>query len=110
MQKGKVVAFASRQLKVHKHNYLTHDLELATMVFALKIWWHYLHGEKCTIYTDHTSLKYLLMQNELNLRQRRLLKDYDCVIEYHPGKANVVANVQEDSKLVASYVRMAKCN
>ncbi|KAA3473644.1 reverse transcriptase [Gossypium australe] len=76
-------------------NYPTHDLELAAVVFALKIWRHYLYGEKSIIYTDHKILKYLLTQKELNLRQRRwveLLKDYDCSIEYHPGKANVVAN------------------
>jgi hypothetical protein len=80
MQDGKVVAYASRQLKVHEKNYPTHDLELAAVVFALKIWRHYLYGEKCTIFTDHKSLKYLLTQKELNLRQRRwveLLKDYD---------------------------------
>ena len=95
MQEGKVVAYASRQLKPHERNYPTHDLELAAIVFALKIWRHYLYGEKCFIYTDHKSLKYLPSQRELNLRQRRwmeLIKDYDCVIDYHPGKANVVAD------------------
>ncbi|KAA3466696.1 DNA/RNA polymerases superfamily protein [Gossypium australe] len=91
MQEGKVVAYASRQIRPHKVNYPTHDLELAAVVFALKIWRHYLYGEKSIIYTDHKSLKYLLTQKE----QRRwieLLKDYDCSIEYHPGKANVVAD------------------
>ena len=95
MQKGKMVAYASRQLKPHEKNYPTHDLELVAIVFALKIWRHYLYGEKCFIYTDHKSLKYLPSQRELNLRQRRwmeLIKDYDCVIDYHPGKANVVAD------------------
>ena len=95
MQEGKVVAYALRQLKPHEKNYPTHDLELAAIVFALKIWRHYLYGEKCFIYTDHKSLKYLPSQRELNLRQRRwmeLIKDYDCVIDYHPGKANVVAD------------------
>ena len=95
MQEGKVVAYASRQLKPHEKNYPTHDLELAAIVFALKIWRHYLYGEKCFIYTDHKSHKYLPSQRELNLRQRRwmeLIKDYDCVIDYHPGKANVVAD------------------
>ena len=95
MQDGKVVAYASRQLKPHEQNYPTHDLELAAVVFALKIWRHYLYGEKCRIYTDHKSLKYLLTQKELNLRQRRwleLFKDYDCIIDYHPGKANVVVD------------------
>ena len=95
MQGGKVVAYASRQLKPHEKNYPTHDLELAAIVFMLKIWRQYLYGEKCFIYTDHKSLKYLPSQRELNLRQRRwmeLIKDYDCVIDYHPGKANVVAD------------------
>ena len=84
MQDGKVVAYASRQLLPHEQNYPTHDLELAAVVFALKIWPHYLYGEKCRIYTDHKSLKYLLTQKELNLRKRRcleLFKDYDCVID-----------------------------
>ena len=95
MQDGKVVAYASRQLKPHEHNYPTHNLELAAVVFALKILRHYLYGEKCRIFTDHKSLKYLLTHKELNLRQRRwleLFKDYDFIIDYHPGKANVVAD------------------
>jgi hypothetical protein len=71
MQNGKVVAYASRQLKSYELNYLTHDLELAAVVFALKIWRHYLYGEKCKIFTDHKSLKYLFNHKELNLRQRR---------------------------------------
>ena len=93
MQDGKVVAYASRQLKPYEKNYPTHDLELAVVVFTLKILRHYLYGEKCRIFIDHNSLKYLLTQKELNLRQRRwleLFKDYDCIIYYHPGKANVV--------------------
>ncbi|KAL4341716.1 hypothetical protein GQ457_17G010330 [Hibiscus cannabinus] len=80
MQDGKVIAYASRQLKPHELNYPIHDLELAAIVFALKIWRHYLYGEKCYLFTDHKSLKYLLTQKDLNLRQRRwmeLLKDYD---------------------------------
>ncbi|KAL4360823.1 hypothetical protein GQ457_04G019820 [Hibiscus cannabinus] len=92
MQGENVIAYASRQLKPHELNYPTHDLELAAIVFALKIWRHYLYGEKCHMFTDHKSLKYLLTQKDLNLRQRRwmeLLKDYDLVIDYHPGKANV---------------------
>ncbi|KAI3717548.1 hypothetical protein L1987_69245 [Smallanthus sonchifolius] len=92
---GRVIASAPRQLKVHEVNYPTHDLELAAVVFALKIWRHYLYGVKFTIYSDHTSLKYFFEQRELNMRQRRwleLLKDYDCEIIYHPGKANVVAD------------------
>ncbi|KAL0336535.1 UNVERIFIED_CONTAM: Transposon Ty3-G Gag-Pol polyprotein [Sesamum radiatum] len=95
MQNGKVIAYASRQLRTHELNYPTHDLELATIVHALKIWRHYLYGEKFQIFTDHKSLKYILTQKELNLRQRRwieLLKDYDCTIDYHPGKANMVAD------------------
>ena len=90
-----MVAYASRQLKPHVKNYPTHDLELAAIVFALKIWRHYLYGEKCFIYTNHKSLKYLASQRELNLRQWRwieLIKDYDCVINYQAGKANVVAD------------------
>ncbi|KAL0561636.1 hypothetical protein IC582_002076 [Cucumis melo] len=95
MQQGRVVAYASRQLKRHEQNYPTHDLELAAVVFALKIWRHYLYGEKIQIFTDHKSLKYFFTQKELNMRQRRwleLVKDYDCEILYHPGKANVVAD------------------
>ena len=90
-----MIAYASRQLKPHEKNYLTHDLELATIVFALKIWRHYRYGEKCFIYTDHKSLKYFPSQRELNLRQRRwmkLIKDYYCVIDYDLGKANVIAD------------------
>ena len=103
MQEGKVVTYASRQLKSHEKNYPTHDLELAAIVFELKIWRHYLYGEKCFIYTDHKSLKYLPSQRELNLRQRRwmeLIKDYDCMIDYHPGKANANASSVECSFFV----------
>ncbi|KAL0386526.1 UNVERIFIED_CONTAM: Retrovirus-related Pol polyprotein from transposon [Sesamum latifolium] len=95
MQHGKVIAYASRQLRPHEINYPTHDLELAAIVHALKIWRHYLYGETFHIFTDHKSLKYIPTQKELNLRQRRwieLLKDYDCTIDYHPGKANIVAD------------------
>ncbi|WVZ80300.1 hypothetical protein U9M48_027790 [Paspalum notatum var. saurae] len=95
MQEGKVIAYASRQLRKHEVNYPTHDLELAAVVQALKIWRHYLFGNRCEIYTDHKSLKYIFTQNELNMRKRRwleLIKDYDLEIHYHPGKANVVAN------------------
>ena len=104
MQDEKVVAYASRQLKPHEQNYPTHDLELAAVVFALKIWRHYLYGEKCRIYTDHKSLKYLLTRKELNLRQCRwleLFKDYDCIIDYHPGKANVVADALSRKAMAA---------
>ncbi|KAI3695058.1 hypothetical protein L1987_78046 [Smallanthus sonchifolius] len=95
IQQEKVIAYASRQLKIHEKNYTTHDLELGAVVFTLKIWRHYLYGTKCTIYTDHKSLQHIFEQKELNMRQRRwveLLNDYDCAIRYHPGKANVVAD------------------
>ncbi|KAD4180492.1 hypothetical protein E3N88_29083 [Mikania micrantha] len=95
MQRGKVIAYASRQLKIHEKNYTTHDLELGAVVFALKIWRHYLYGTKCVVFTDHKSLQHIFNQKELNMRQRRwveLLNDYDCEIRYHPGKANVVAD------------------
>ncbi|GJR99246.1 reverse transcriptase domain-containing protein [Tanacetum coccineum] len=95
MQRMKVIAYASRQLKIHEKNYTTHDLELGAVVFALKIWRHYLYGTKCVVFTDHKSLQHILNQKELNMRQRRwieLLSDYDYEICYHPGKANVVAD------------------
>ncbi|CAA0840163.1 Uncharacterized mitochondrial protein AtMg00860, partial [Striga hermonthica] len=95
MQDDQVVAYASCQLKPHEQNYPTHDLELAAVVHTLKIWWHYLYGGRCEIYTDHKSLQYIFMEKELNMRQRRcleLVKDYDCTIQYHPRKANVVAD------------------
>ncbi|GJX17949.1 putative reverse transcriptase domain-containing protein [Tanacetum coccineum] len=95
MQREKVIAYASRQLKIHEKNYTTHDLELGSVVFALKIWRHYLYGTKCIMFTDHKSLQHILDQKELNMRQRHwleLLSDYDCDICYHPGKANIVAD------------------
>lgn len=95
MQEERVIAYASRQLKTHERSYPTHDLELAAVVFALKIWRHYLYGVHCKIFTDHQSLKYLFSQKDLNLRQTRwleFLKDYDVDFQYHPGKANVVAD------------------
>ncbi|GJU73731.1 putative reverse transcriptase domain-containing protein [Tanacetum coccineum] len=94
-QREKVIAYASRQLKKHEENYMTHDLELGVVVFALRLWRHYLYGTKCVVYTDHKSLQYILDQKELNMRQRRwieLLSDYDCEIRYHPSKGNVVAD------------------
>ncbi|GKC99075.1 putative reverse transcriptase domain-containing protein, partial [Tanacetum coccineum] len=93
MQRGKVIAYASRQLKIHEKNYMTYDLELRVVVFALKIWRHYLYGTKSIIYTDHKSIHHIVNQKELNMRQRRWIEsfsDYDCEIRYHPGKANVV--------------------
>nr|GEY43145.1 hypothetical protein [Tanacetum cinerariifolium] len=95
MQKEKVIAYASRQLKVHEMNYTIHNLELSAVVFALKMWRHYLYGTKCVVFTDHKSLQHILDQKELNMRQRRwleLLSDYDSEIRYHPGKANIVAD------------------
>ncbi|GKC27195.1 putative reverse transcriptase domain-containing protein [Tanacetum coccineum] len=95
MQREKVIAYASRQLKIHEKNYTTHDLELGEAVFALKIWRHYLYGTKCTVFTDHKSLQQILDQKELNMRQHRwleLLSDYDYEIRYHPGKTNVVTD------------------
>nr|GEW59320.1 putative reverse transcriptase domain-containing protein [Tanacetum cinerariifolium] len=95
MQKEKVIAYASRQLKPNEETYTTHDLELGAVVFVLKIWRHYVYGTKCTIFTDHKSLQHILNKKELNMRQRHcleLLTDYDCEIHYHLGKANVVAD------------------
>ncbi|GJT09876.1 putative reverse transcriptase domain-containing protein [Tanacetum coccineum] len=94
MQQEKVIAYASRQLKVYEENYTTHDFELGVVVFALRLWRHYLYRTKCVVFTDHKSLQYILNQKELNMRQRRwieLLSDYDYEIRYHPRKANVVA-------------------
>ena len=95
MQNGQVVAYASRQLKTYERNYPTHDLELAAIVFALKMWRHYLFGSKFEVFSYHKSLKYLVSQKELKMHQRRwleFLKDYDFELSYHPGKANVVAD------------------
>ena len=105
MQHGSVVAYASRQLKKHEVNYPTHDLELAAVVFALKLWRHYLYGARFEIFTDHQSLKYIFTQRDLNLRQRRWLefvKDYDFELSYHPGKANVVADALSRRSYAAS--------
>ncbi|GKC80737.1 putative reverse transcriptase domain-containing protein, partial [Tanacetum coccineum] len=95
MQNEKVIAYVSRQLKIHEKNYTTHDLELGAVVFALKLWRHYLYRTKCIVFSNHKSLQHILNQKELNMRQHRwleLLGDYDCEIHYHPGKANVVAD------------------
>jgi hypothetical protein len=83
------VAYSSRQLKIHERNYPTHDLELTAVVHALKTWRHYLYGQKCDVYMDHKSLKYIFTQSELNMRHRRwleLIKDYELEIHYHPAK------------------------
>ncbi|GKA41348.1 putative reverse transcriptase domain-containing protein [Tanacetum coccineum] len=101
MQKEKVIAYASRQLKIHEKNCTTHDLELGTVVFALKMWRHYLYGMKYVVFTDHKSLQHILDQKELNMRQRRwleLLSDYDYELRYHPGKANVILNAQVEAR------------
>jgi hypothetical protein len=112
MQDQKVVAYASRQLKTHEKNYPTHDLELAAIVFALKIWRHHLYGGTFTVFSDHKSLKYLFDQKELNMRQRRrmdTLKDYDFSLQYHPGKANVVADaLSRQNALAVSATVMVK--
>jgi hypothetical protein len=108
MQDNRVIAYASRALRPHEQNYPTHDLELAAIVHALKIWRHYLMGAHCNIYTDHKSLKYIFTQADLNMRQRRwleLIKDYDLEVHYHPGKANVVADALS-RKAQCNYVTM----
>ncbi|GJS68813.1 putative reverse transcriptase domain-containing protein [Tanacetum coccineum] len=100
MQREKVIAYASRQLKHNEENYTTHDLELGAVVFALKIWRHYLYGTKCIVFTDHKSLQHILDQKELNMRQRRWLElhaNYDCEIRYHPGKANLEENIKVEN-------------
>ncbi|GJT51287.1 putative reverse transcriptase domain-containing protein [Tanacetum coccineum] len=106
IQKEKFIAYASRQLKIHEKNYTTHDLELGAVVFALKMWRHYLYGTKCVVFTDHKSLQHILDQKELNMRQRRwleLLSDYDCELHYHPGKANVILNAQVEASKEENY-------
>ncbi|GKA65647.1 reverse transcriptase domain-containing protein [Tanacetum coccineum] len=103
MQRGKVIAYASRQLKIHEKNYTTHDLELCAVVVALKVWRHYLYGKKSVIYTDHKSLQHIFNQKELNIRQRHwieIFNDYDCEIHYHPAKENVVANALSEKEWI----------
>jgi len=95
MQEKKAMTYALRQLKVHERNYPTHDLEFRAIVFALKIWRHYLYGVQFCVFNVHKSLKYLFDQKELNMRQRRwmeFLKDYDFELLYHSGKVNVMAD------------------
>ncbi|GJW60628.1 putative reverse transcriptase domain-containing protein [Tanacetum coccineum] len=108
MQREKVISYASRQLKIHEKNYTTHDLELGAVVFALKIWRHYLYGTKCTVFTDHKSLQHILDQKELNMRQRRwleLLSDYDGDFRYHQG-SNVIADAFEHGIRTRTTVRV----
>ena len=114
MQDGRVIAYAPRQLKPHEKNYPVHDRELAAVVLALKLWRLYLFGEKCKIYTDHKSLKYIFTQKELNMRQCRwleLIKDYDLEILYHPGKANDVVDALSRKKQmsIAALITSQKC-
>nr|GEV33844.1 putative reverse transcriptase domain-containing protein [Tanacetum cinerariifolium] len=100
IQNEKFIAYASRQLKIHEKNYITHDLELKAVMFALKMWRHYLYGTRYTVFTDHKSLQHIMDQKELNMRQRRwleLLSDYDCDIRYHPGKANKILEAQTEA-------------
>jgi ribonuclease HI len=107
MQEGHVIAYASRQLWKHELNYPTHDLELAALVHALKIWRHYIMGTKCQVYTDNKGLKYIFTHKDLNLRQHRwleLIKDYDLEIHYHLGKANLVADALSRKEHVHSAI------
>jgi hypothetical protein len=107
LQDGCVVAYASRQLRKDEVNYLTHDLELATVVHTLRIWRHYFMEKRCELYMDHRSLKYIFTQLNLNLRQRRWLEiimDYDLGIDYHRGKANVVVGALSHRSHVSQLV------
>ena len=109
MQYERVVAYGSRQLKNHEHNYPTHDLELAAIVFALKIWRHYMYSDQFKVFSDHKSLKYIFTQRDLNMRQHRwmeYLKDYDFTLHYHPGKENIVADAlsRKSQRVLASVV------
>jgi hypothetical protein len=107
-----VIAYASRQLKTHEENYPTHDLELAAVVFALKVWRHHLYGAQFELFSDHKSLKYLFDKRDLNMRQRRwmeYLKDFDFDLKYHPGKANVVADALSRKVLAQAEVMMHTC-
>jgi hypothetical protein len=95
MQEGPVISYSSRQLRCHKENYPTHDIKLAGVVMALRMWRHYLLWNVVHISVDHKSLKYTFTQPDLNMRQRRrveLIKDYDLEVHYHPRKANVVVD------------------
>jgi len=112
MQGDNVIAYASRQLKKHKENYPTHDLELEAIVFALKIWRHHLYGAQFDLFSDHKSLKYLFDQKDLNMRQRRwmeYLKDFHFDLKYHPGKANVVADALSRKALARAEFSMHTC-
>jgi hypothetical protein len=111
MQENQVIDYASLALRPHEKNYPTHDLELATVVHAYKIWQHYLMGNHCNIFTNHNSLKYVFTQLDLNMRQRRwldLIKDYDLEVHYHPNKANVVADAH--SRKHCNYMTVGSYN
>jgi hypothetical protein len=111
MQENRVIAYASRALRLHEKNYPTHDLELAAVVHAFKIWRNYLMGNRCNIFTNHKSQKYIFTQSDLNIRQRRwleLIKDYDLEVHYHPGKANMVADAL--SRKHCNYVTLEPYN
>ncbi|GKD17522.1 putative reverse transcriptase domain-containing protein, partial [Tanacetum coccineum] len=111
MQKGKVIAYTSRQLKIHEKNYTTHDLELGVIVFALKTWRHYFYGTKSVIYTDHKSLQHIFDQKELNTHQQRwieLFSDFDSEIRYHLRKANVAEVLSEASKVENATAEMLR--
>ncbi|GKA15201.1 putative reverse transcriptase domain-containing protein [Tanacetum coccineum] len=112
MQREKVIVYASRQLKIHEKNYTTHDLELGAVVFALKMWRHYLYSTKCVVFTDHKSLQHILDQKELNMIQHRrleLLSDYDCEIHYHLGKANEILESQVEARKEENYETKDLC-
>jgi hypothetical protein len=112
MQGDNVIAYASRQLKTHEENYPTHDLELATIVFALKVWRHLLYGAQFDLFSDHKSLKYLFDHKDLNMPQRRwmeYLKDFDFDLKYHPGKVNVVADALSRKALAQAEIMMHTC-
>ena len=107
MQNENVIAFVSRKLKPYEQNYPTHDLELAAVIFVLKKWRHYLYRVTFKVYMDHKSFKYLFFQKGLNMKQRRwikFLKDYDCTINCHPEKANVVADALSQKAQVAGLI------
>nr|GEU62485.1 putative reverse transcriptase domain-containing protein [Tanacetum cinerariifolium] len=102
-----LAGYYMRFIEVYEENYTTYELELGAVVFALRLWRHYLYGTKCVVFTDHKSLQYILNQKELNLRQQRwieLLSDYDCKIQYHLRKANVVADALK-GEMKKKYVR-----
>lgn len=111
MQHKQVMAYASRQLKIHEKNYPTHDLELAAIIFALKIWRHYLYGCSFGVFSDHKSLKYLFDQKELNARKRQwmeFINDYDFTLQYHPGKANVVVDALSRKRVHLSNIALKR--